>query len=61
MISFLSLSDMIKLSYTCKRFYIILGDSKVLKRFQNYNSPTPSRKQMNKLKRSHSKSSTSTA
>ena len=32
-VSYLTLIDMMRLSFTCKRLYIILGDYKILKRF----------------------------
>ena len=50
-ISYLALLDMMRLSFTCKRFYIILGDCKILKRFQEYNSPKHNTKGPKKLKR----------
>lgn len=36
-VSYLKLVDMMRMSFTCKRLYIILGDYKILKRFQEKN------------------------
>ena len=36
-VSYLKLVDMMRMSSTCKRLYIILGDYKILKRFQEKN------------------------